>query len=177
VTPRSDPIVFVSDTIDTLGKILKLDINVTDSMAPTSRIFVYYVRSDEEVVGGFLNFKVAGNRKNVGLFLCFLFLFFVFVFWKFLLNSSDFTFQAGVNLQVESLLQKDVDYVQPGEEVSFRVDTTPFALVGFMAVDQNLLLLKSGNDIQKSDVSVGWILSYFKLTSIFRVIAVGFCFE
>lgn len=44
-------------------------------------------------------------------------------------------------------LSFDKDSVQPGENATLRVTADPDSLVGVLAVDQSVLLLKSGNDI------------------------------
>lgn len=39
------------------------------------------------------------------------------------------------------------DKAQPGDDVEVRVKADPNSYVGLLAVDQSVLLLKSGNDI------------------------------
>jgi CD109 antigen len=41
---------------------------------------------------------------------------------------------------------------KPGEQVSITVSTKPNSYVGLLGVDQSVLLLKKGNDIEKSSV-------------------------
>lgn len=41
---------------------------------------------------------------------------------------------------------------KPGEQVSITVSTKPNSYVGLLGVDQSVLLLKKGNDLEKSSV-------------------------
>ncbi|XP_055376032.1 CD109 antigen isoform X10 [Condylostylus longicornis] len=61
------------------------------------------------------------------------------------------------NINFENELENQVDITvpeqaKPGEDVSIKVNTSPDSYVGLLGVDQSVLLLKSGNDIAKSDV-------------------------
>lgn len=49
-------------------------------------------------------------------------------------------------------LSIDKQSVEPGESVKFTVKADPESYVGLLAVDQSVLLLKSGNDITKEMV-------------------------
>jgi CD109 antigen len=42
---------------------------------------------------------------------------------------------------------------QPGDQVNVQVSADPMSVVNLLAVDQSVLLLKSGNDITPSEVS------------------------
>lgn len=44
------------------------------------------------------------------------------------------------------------DQGKPGEQVSITVSTKPNSYVGLLGVDQSVLLLKKGNDLEKSAV-------------------------
>lgn len=46
----------------------------------------------------------------------------------------------------------DKDKAQPGDNVSVTVTADPQSFVNLLAVDQSVLLLKSGNDISQADV-------------------------
>ena len=46
----------------------------------------------------------------------------------------------------------DRNQVEPGEKVKLTVKADPDSSVGLLAVDQSVLLLKSGNDITKEMV-------------------------
>jgi len=48
----------------------------------------------------------------------------------------------------------DKTTAQPGENVSVTVTADPQSFVNLLAVDQSVLLLKSGNDISQADVSI-----------------------
>uniref|UniRef100_A0A0N4Z9Y8 TEP1-F n=1 Tax=Parastrongyloides trichosuri TaxID=131310 RepID=A0A0N4Z9Y8_PARTI len=60
-----------------------------------------------------------------------------------------------LDFKVDGLFQNDVSLsidktsVEPGEELKFTVKAAPESYVGLLAVDQSVLLLKSGNDITK----------------------------
>ncbi|CAM1154108.1 Uncharacterised protein r2_g4230 [Pycnogonum litorale] len=64
----------------------------------------------------------------------------------------------GLSLEVDEIFQNKVSLsagpslVRPGENVRVSVATTPNSMVGLMGIDQSVLLLKTGNDISKSDV-------------------------
>jgi len=45
------------------------------------------------------------------------------------------------------------DFAEPGEKALVSVQTAPNSFVGMLAMDQSLLLLRTGNDITESDVS------------------------
>ncbi|GAV02802.1 hypothetical protein RvY_13322-2 [Ramazzottius varieornatus] len=57
------------------------------------------------------------------------------------------------NVTVSVRAQNRTEYAEPGESVSVRVETAPHSFVGMLAMDQSLLLLKSGNDITESDIT------------------------
>lgn len=44
------------------------------------------------------------------------------------------------------------DVAKPGEQVTISVNTKPNSYVGLLGVDQSVLLLKKGNDLEKSTV-------------------------
>lgn len=46
----------------------------------------------------------------------------------------------------------DKTKAQPGENVNVRVTADPMSTVNLLAVDQSVLLLKSGNDITQEEV-------------------------
>lgn len=47
----------------------------------------------------------------------------------------------------------DKTKAQPGDAVNVQVTADPMSVVNLLAVDQSVLLLKSGNDITQSQVS------------------------
>lgn len=64
----------------------------------------------------------------------------------------------GLDFSVDGVFQTPVEIVtsenrtKPGAAIDVTVETNPDALVGLLAVDQSVLLLKSGNDITKDEV-------------------------
>ena len=50
---------------------------------------------------------------------------------------------------------------EPGQSVEVLLTADPMSMVNVLAVDQSVLLLKSGNDITEDKVSVQW--SFFPL--------------
>lgn len=63
---------------------------------------------------------------------------------------------ACVNLLVYFLSQINLDLsadqAKPGEQLSITVNTKPNSYVGLLGVDQSVLLLKKGNDLEKSAI-------------------------
>jgi CD109 antigen len=68
-----------------------------------------------------------------------------------LVDATDFKvdglFQNKVSLSI------DKQSAEPGDSIKFTVNADPESYVGLLAVDQSVLLLKSGNDITKELVS------------------------
>lgn len=68
-----------------------------------------------------------------------------------LVDATDFKvdglFQNEVSLAI------DKQSAEPGDSIKFTVNADPESYVGLLAVDQSVLLLKSGNDITKEIVS------------------------
>jgi CD109 antigen len=60
-----------------------------------------------------------------------------------------------IDFRVDGLFKNNVSLsidrqsVEPGEPVRFTVRAAPDSFVGLLAVDQSVLLLKSGNDLGK----------------------------
>lgn len=60
-----------------------------------------------------------------------------------------------VDFKVEGLfrnnvtLTSNVNQASPGEPIKFSVHASPNSFVGLLAIDQSVLLLKSGNDLTK----------------------------
>lgn len=44
------------------------------------------------------------------------------------------------------------DTSEPGDEIVFTVESSPRSYVGILAVDQSVLILKSGNDVTREEV-------------------------
>lgn len=64
------------------------------------------------------------------------------------MNESllEFRYEFQIDLELSS------DQGKPGDQVSITVSTKPNSYVGLLGVDQSVLLLKKGNDIEKSTV-------------------------
>ena len=54
-------------------------------------------------------------------------------------------------LQVD--IKASTNDTSPGEEVTLKMTAAPSSYVGLLAVDQSVLLLRSGNDITEDQVS------------------------
>ncbi|KHJ95555.1 alpha-2-macroglobulin family protein [Oesophagostomum dentatum] len=71
-----------------------------------------------------------------------------------LVDATDFKvdglFRNNVTLSI------DKNSVEPGDSVSFKVTADPYSYVGLLAVDQSVLLLKSGNHITSQLVGSGF---------------------
>uniref|UniRef100_A0A915JB76 TEP1-F n=1 Tax=Romanomermis culicivorax TaxID=13658 RepID=A0A915JB76_ROMCU len=65
---------------------------------------------------------------------------------------------SAMDLKVDGLLQNKVSIsvdptrTEPGKNVTFTINASPTSYIGLLSVDQSVLLLKSGNDITKSQV-------------------------
>ncbi|KAJ6649480.1 CD109 antigen [Pseudolycoriella hygida] len=53
----------------------------------------------------------------------------------------------------EITLESTLNQTEPGQEFDLKITTSPDSFVGLLAVDQSVLLLRSGNDISLGDVS------------------------
>ena len=109
---------------------------VTAAMAPSARVVVYYVRKDGEVVADALNFDVEGIFQN-----------FVGPFDLFANQDGVFILLVFFDVKVE--VQVAPNSVEPGKAVDVTVKAEPNSYVGVLAVDQSVLLLRSGNDITR----------------------------
>ncbi|KAK3100032.1 hypothetical protein FSP39_013711 [Pinctada imbricata] len=90
---------------------------ITYEMTPKTRLNVYYIRPDGEVITDVITFNVDGVFKN----------------------------KVSINF--------DRRQVQPGKEVILTLKADPDSLVNVLAVDKSVLLLKSGNDLSKDEIS------------------------
>uniref|UniRef100_T1IYG2 TEP1-F n=1 Tax=Strigamia maritima TaxID=126957 RepID=T1IYG2_STRMM len=123
VLGRGD-IVF-ADKVEANGqKTIAVKFVATNNMSPRTRFIIYYTTSSGEVVADGLSFEVEGVFRNF----------------------------------VIKLFQKIVDLKankhgsQPGDTINFQVTTQPNSFVGLLAVDQSVLLLKSGNDVTQEEI-------------------------
>ncbi|KAJ6649478.1 CD109 antigen [Pseudolycoriella hygida] len=60
-----------------------------------------------------------------------------------------------VKLPNEITLESTLNQTEPGQEFDLKITTSPDSFVGLLAVDQSVLLLKSGNDLSVDGVSKG----------------------
>lgn len=67
--------------------------------------------------------------------------------------SDQLSIDFGFKLQNYVQLDLSTEQSKPGEDLSITVQTNPNSFVGLLGVDQSVLLLKSGNDIEKSTVT------------------------
>jgi len=106
------------------------------AMVPKASLIVYYIRSDGEIISDTLKMEFADELQN-------------FVSFLFAKLKRD-------NLLTHTCLQIDLelsaDQAKPGEILNISVSTKPNSYVGLLGVDQSVLLLKKGNDIEKSTV-------------------------
>lgn len=98
------------------AKYQKFPLELTQDMAPRTRIVTSYVSTCGEVVVDSLDFAVDG------------------------------VFRTPVELSTSE------NRTKPGAPIDVTVETKPDALVGLLAIDQSVLLLKSGNDITKNQI-------------------------
>ncbi|XP_055348319.1 CD109 antigen-like isoform X2 [Paramacrobiotus metropolitanus] len=69
----------------------------------------------------------------------------------FIISVSSLTTINEVNISAEA--KSGLGYVQPNEEAVFKAKTSPSSFVAFLAVDESLLLLKTGNDISTEEIN------------------------
>lgn len=65
-------------------------------------------------------------------------------------DATDIEFEEDLQNHVEIELSKPE--VLPGDEIAISISTNPNSYVGLLGVDQSVLLLKSGNDIDKNSI-------------------------
>ncbi|XP_055346839.1 CD109 antigen-like [Paramacrobiotus metropolitanus] len=58
-------------------------------------------------------------------------------------------------------------YAKPEEDASFKVTTSPLSFVAFLAMDEGLLLMKSGNDISSDEVNSAVSKDKFTLSNLY----------
>ncbi|XP_055348314.1 CD109 antigen-like [Paramacrobiotus metropolitanus] len=69
--------------------------------------------------------------------------------FRFLINLPVAKTEVTVSAEAKSGLA----YAQPGEEALFKARTSPSSFVAFLAVDESMLLLKSGNDLSLEEMT------------------------
>lgn len=106
----------------------------TLSMVPKSRVLVFYITDDGEIISDSLEIEFEKELKN-----------YVRRFMHILLQ-----YQSNFFLQINVELSKGE--AKPGENLEISVSTNPNSFVGLLGVDQSVLLLKKGNDIEESTV-------------------------
>lgn len=104
------------------------------AMVPKANIIVFYIRKDGEIISDQLKVDFDDELQNFVSF---------FVDLMKIILSFDVS---QINLELSS------DQGKPGDQVSITVNTKPNSYVGLLGVDQSVLLLKTGNDIDKSSV-------------------------
>jgi hypothetical protein len=82
-----------------------------------------------------------------------------------LVDATDFKVDGLFQNEVKLSLDKQT--AEPGDTVKFTVNADPDSYVGLLAIDQSVLLLKSGNDITKELVCI-FVLN-FNHISLFRL--------
>lgn len=103
---------------------------------PRARLLVFYISKSGEIISDSIDLEFGDDLRN-------------FVSLTFFLISQNKSFQLNL-IQVE--LQAP-EQTKPSEIVNLTVKSQPNSLVGLLGVDQSVMLLKGGNDIEKSDVS------------------------
>jgi Alpha-2-macroglobulin bait region domain len=116
-------------------KTFKFEIVASHKMFPKAHIVVFYINDE----GFMISDKVTIN------------------FEKELSNSVGvlnfiFYFYCSINLSKQLNLQISKTKVKPGEDLEISLTGRPNSFVGLLGIDQSILFLKKGNDIQPSTI-------------------------
>jgi CD109 antigen len=116
-------------------KSFDFDIKPSLEMLPKANLIVFYITLGGEIVSDSQELEFGNELRNqvrkASRKLYFM-------------KAHDLTFQIDISLSKEQ--------VKPGENVEITISTKPNSLVGLLGVDQSVLVLKSGNDIEQSTV-------------------------
>lgn len=104
------------------------------SHAPITNIIAYYVKSNDDIVSDSVSVSLRDRLPNFVSKAC--------NSWNKIKNFLNFQ----VNLAVSPTTCK------PGENVSVSITSTIFSTVSLLAIDQRVLLLKTGNDLSNNEV-------------------------
>ncbi|XP_013393359.1 C3 and PZP-like alpha-2-macroglobulin domain-containing protein 8, partial [Lingula anatina] len=97
-------------------------ITADSNMAPKARILVYFLTADGEMIVDSVDFTVEGAFRN------------------------------DVSVRFTNPSNTEITQSELGKDVTFEVTAAAGSFVGCLAVDQSVLLLKSGNDITQAEV-------------------------
>lgn len=107
------------------------------AMVPNAHLVVYYIRPDGEIISDQVKIEFGDELQN-----------FVSYENELIMMSliTTLTFEFQVKLELSA------DQAKPGDLLNITITTKPNSYVGLLGVDQSVLLLKKGNDIEKSSV-------------------------
>lgn len=115
-------------------KDFRLEFKPSLAMVPKASVIVFYIREDGEIISDSLKLEFANELNNFVRFCEF----FKNIFCKF------------CQFQIDVELSKN--QAKPGEQLEISVFTKQNSLVGLLGVDQSVLVMKKGNDIEQSTV-------------------------
>lgn len=115
-------------------KSFQIEFVPTVKMAPKASVVVFYMTFDGEIISDSLKVEFGNEMRN-------------FVSLSAEPNSIDLKhFLAQIDIELSS------DQVKPGDQMEISVKTNPNSFVGLLGVDQSVLVLKKGNDLEASAV-------------------------
>lgn len=107
------------------------------AMVPKANLVVYYIRADGELISDHLKIQLGDELQN-------------FVSVKIFFKRK---FHIHCHLKIIQIdIELSEDQAKPGENLNIVINTKPNSYVGILGVDQSVLLLKKGNDLEKSTI-------------------------
>ncbi|XP_055348356.1 CD109 antigen-like [Paramacrobiotus metropolitanus] len=111
-----------SNSTSAAGSYVTISVQFLEAMGFDVRLTVYYIRSDDEIVGNILPLTLTRSpAKN------------------------------DVVVSVDAT--NGLEHVHPGQKVVLKAKTSPSSFVAFLAMDESLLLLKTGNDLSYGEIN------------------------
>lgn len=105
------------------------------AMIPKASLVVYYIRSDGEIISDHIKIELGEELNN-----------FVSMMDIFEIRNFNLIYFGQIDIELSQ------DEAKPGDDLRITVNTKPNSYVGLLGVDQSVLLLKKGNDLEKSAV-------------------------
>lgn len=102
-------------------------------MVPEAKLLVFYITASGEIISDTVGLEFGDELRN-------------FVRQVFHETSHKLTMFVQVDLKVAK-------QAEPGDVLTISVKSQPKSYVGLLGVDQSVLLLKTGNDIEKAAVA------------------------
>jgi CD109 antigen len=113
----------------------EFSVKPTMDMLPTAKVLVFYIEDSGEIISDYTAVEFGNQLKN---------------FVRIEIFSRQVKIIKSSQFQVDIKLSKN--QTEPGKNVTLNIKTLPNSFVGLLGVDQSVLILKSGNDINKQIV-------------------------